>query len=194
MSLVHALFNDYSRMFDDPFSIEPSYAGLGHTDRRRRHHQRQHQHPFFDTLIWSSQPSLHLTEDEDGSYVVEAEVPGVKKENLELKVGDGGRSLTLSGKVVRRAGIPQQQQPNAEQATTSPNEASSSQQVTKTDDSTKQVQKGNSEAWSSASTFTRTVWLPNPIDSSSIKAKLEDGILTVKASRANMDSVNVSID
>ncbi|KAG8816955.1 hypothetical protein FRC17_000120 [Serendipita sp. 399] len=175
MSLVRALLNDYSRMLDDPFSIEPSYGGP------RRHHQRQHQHPFFDTLVWNSQPSLHLTEDEDGSYVVEAEVSGVKKENLELKV-------------VRQAGAPQQQQSNAEQATTSPNEASSSQEVTKTDDYTKQVQKGNSKAWSSASTFTRTVWLPNPIDSSSIKAKLEDGILIIKASRANMDSVNVSID
>lgn len=40
-----------------------------------------------------------MTESEDGnSYIVEAEIPGVKKENLEVRIGDGGRSVTVEGK------------------------------------------------------------------------------------------------
>jgi HSP20 family protein len=34
------------------------------------------------------------------TYVVEAELPGVKKENLEVRIGDGGRSLTIQGKIL----------------------------------------------------------------------------------------------
>ncbi|KAG8837351.1 hypothetical protein FRC20_006765 [Serendipita sp. 405] len=195
MSLAQALFNDYLRMFDDdPFLAQPSYGGLSHSRRRHNHH-RSHVDPFFDTLVRSPQLSLHLSEEENGTYVVEAQVPGVKKENLEVKVGDGGRSLTVSGRILRRGEAAQptpEQQPSA--TTTSTVEASTSQEVTKTDDSEKQVQTSRGANWSGASTFTRTVWLPNPVDSSSIKAKLEDGILTIKASRANMESVNVTID
>lgn len=34
------------------------------------------------------------------------------------------------------------------------------------------------------STFTRTVWLPRPIDSSGVSAKLEDGVLTLTVPKA----------
>jgi len=33
---------------------------------------------------------------------VEAELPGVKKENLEVRVGDNGRSVTIEGRVYSR--------------------------------------------------------------------------------------------
>ncbi len=40
---------------------------------------------------------------EDGkNYVVETELPGVKKEDMEVRIGDGGRSVTIEGKILQR--------------------------------------------------------------------------------------------
>lgn len=36
-------------------------------------------------------------QNEDGRYVLLAELPGVKKENLEVHVGDKGRGITIQG-------------------------------------------------------------------------------------------------
>jgi HSP20 family molecular chaperone IbpA len=41
-------------------------------------------------------PAVQLAE-EDGTYVVEAELPGVRKEDVRVSVGDAGRSLTIAG-------------------------------------------------------------------------------------------------
>ena len=41
-------------------------------------------------------PAIDLQEHEH-EYVVEAELPGLKKENVDIKVGDNGQSLTISG-------------------------------------------------------------------------------------------------
>lgn len=46
-------------------------------------------------------PALDLTEEGD-NYIVEAELPGVKKENIDISVGDGGRSVTIQGNTVSR--------------------------------------------------------------------------------------------
>lgn len=42
--------------------------------------------------------------EEGKHYIVEAELPGVKKENIEVRIGDGGRSITIEGKIVDRRG------------------------------------------------------------------------------------------
>jgi HSP20 family protein len=44
-------------------------------------------------------PAMDVSEA-GNTYVVEAELPGVKKENLEVRIGDGGRSLTIQGKIL----------------------------------------------------------------------------------------------
>ncbi|KAG8816630.1 hypothetical protein FRC17_000258 [Serendipita sp. 399] len=195
MSIARTFFNNYIpllRALEDPFLLRPSFGGLGHVSSRRRRNDDL----FFDNFNWALQPSLNLSE-ENGTYVVEAEVPGVKKENLDVRIGDGGRSLTVSGKVVRRsaaAAVEGQSSTNEAAAKSPAVEEPTEGQVSKIDDSAKQVQLTNDQDWSSTATFSRTVWLPTPIDSSTIKAKLEDGILTIKASSANHESVNVSID
>ena len=56
-------------------------------------------HPFWPENAWP-RPAVDLSE-EGNNYIVEAELPGVKKENLEVRVGDGGRSLTIEGKIIR---------------------------------------------------------------------------------------------
>lgn len=90
MSLSQSLFNEFRpffNMFDDPFESSLS--------TRRHHHS--------DPYNWqATRPALNLSEEEDGSYVVEAEVPGMKKENLDIRIGDGGRSLTIQGHVIGR--------------------------------------------------------------------------------------------
>lgn len=46
-------------------------------------------------------PALDLTEEGD-NYIVEADLPGVKKENVDITVGDGGRSVTIQGRTFSR--------------------------------------------------------------------------------------------
>jgi HSP20 family protein len=58
----------------------------------------------------------------------------------------------------------------------------------------KQVSATNQNGWSGTRTFTRTIWLPHPINTEGVKAKLEDGILTIRAGRANEKNVNVSVE
>jgi HSP20 family molecular chaperone IbpA len=41
-------------------------------------------------------PSVQVAE-EDGQYFIEAELPGVRKEDVKVSVGNAGRSLTISG-------------------------------------------------------------------------------------------------
>lgn len=208
MSLSRALFNEFRpffRLLEDPFFNSPTpYSSFA----------RQGQ--LADPFSWqSSRPALNLSEEEDGSYVVEAELPGVKKENLDVKIGDGGRSLTIEGRVLRR-GMTQPAapgQPTTAEATTmtAPAGGQSSALTTTTgictlssgkdentnidvSDGNNQVGTANDGQWSSSRTFTRTVWLPHPVNAQAVKAKLEDGILTIRAGRQNQESVNVAVD
>ena len=69
--------------------------------------QRYHRHPSHDLWLTlnskpTRQPAVNLSEQGD-TYLVEAEVPGFKKENIDIKVGDGGRSLTVSSKQVAQS-------------------------------------------------------------------------------------------
>ena len=61
--------------------------------------------PFFAHSTNALRPAVDVTE-EGNSYIVEAELPGVKKENLQVRIGDGGRSVTIEGKTHRRGESP----------------------------------------------------------------------------------------
>jgi HSP20 family molecular chaperone IbpA len=56
--------------------------------------------PFF-TAPRFARPAVDVSEDGD-NYVVETELPGVKKEDMEVRVGDGGRTVTIEGKIMQR--------------------------------------------------------------------------------------------
>lgn len=58
------------------------------------------------------QPAVDVA-SQGNKYVIEAELPGVKKENVNVRIGDGGRSITIEGKVVSRRGDPQFADANA---------------------------------------------------------------------------------
>lgn len=142
----------------------------------------------------------------------------MKKENVNVRIGDGGRTLTIEGKVFSRSGEPQQP----------PGEASSSS-AAGTSGATEGASEGEyrmscvspgvhanmsfvgtqalttkgpesnalstERVFSGTSTFTRTVVLPRPVDSSKVTAKLSDGVLTVTVPKAeDVGSVQVNVE
>ena len=96
MSLTRQLFRDMRplfRMFDEPFRT-PAYMGFPQTSSLL-------DEPFF-RYPTSLRPAVDVSE-QGNNYVVEAELPGVKKENVQVRIGDGGRSVTIEGKVVEKS-------------------------------------------------------------------------------------------
>ena len=88
-----ALWAQPRSLFDDPFFHPSSIVP---------HSRALFDSPFFhpSNIL---RPSLDVT-DQGKEYVVEAHLPGVKKENLEVRVGDAGRSVTIEGKTFRKYG------------------------------------------------------------------------------------------
>ncbi|KAJ1306163.1 hypothetical protein OPQ81_010874 [Rhizoctonia solani] len=140
MSLTRSFFGDFEPLFrlvEDP-------RAYSHPRQAANHNQRQ--------------AVTELSEEEKG-FVVRAELPGVQKQDLDIHIGNDGRSLTIEGRV-HRTNKPQSK------------ESSESKQVSKDT-------SGPTETYEYRSTFTRTVWLPQAVDAKNAQAKLEDGILTL---------------
>jgi HSP20 family molecular chaperone IbpA len=98
MSIARQFLNEFRplfRMLEEPISRPPTY--LGYPSRSVL------DDPLFKPSLL---PPVDVTEEGD-KYVVEADVPGMKKENLEVRIGDAGRSITIEGKVVDRRRQPQ---------------------------------------------------------------------------------------
>ena len=101
MSLTRQLLHDLRPvflLFDEPFTRSPAYFPHGRT-------RSLLDDPFFHSPT-ALRPAIDVTEEGD-KYIVEAELPGVKKENVEVRIGDGGRSLTIEGRIVNRRGAPE---------------------------------------------------------------------------------------
>jgi len=120
--------------------------------------------PFDPFPNLEDRPAIDVTERGD-KYVLDAELPGVSKENIEVRVGDGGRSITIEGKAENKE-LPQA----LEEKTEAVNE--------------KPTQLSVEREFSRNIRFTRTVWLPRSVDTKEVSAKLENGILTVLARKA----------
>jgi HSP20 family molecular chaperone IbpA len=45
-------------------------------------------------------PPVDVREEGD-KFIVDADLPGVKRDNIELRIGDDGRSITIEGKFVQ---------------------------------------------------------------------------------------------
>lgn len=103
MSLTRQFLHDIRplfRLLEEPFGRSPAF--LPYNGRTRS----LFDDPFFHSPS-SLRPAVDVTE-EGNNYVVEAELPGVKKENVEVRIGDGGRSVTIEGKIVNRRAGPQE--------------------------------------------------------------------------------------
>uniref|UniRef100_D8PZU2 SHSP domain-containing protein n=1 Tax=Schizophyllum commune (strain H4-8 / FGSC 9210) TaxID=578458 RepID=D8PZU2_SCHCM len=131
-------------MLDEPLFRAPGYYNPGFRGR-----SALLEDPFFQNL--NTRPAVDVSEDAN-KYIVEAEVPGVKKDALEIR-RDANAGLTGT---------------------------SDSTAVTKAADAPNQI----STERTVFGNFTRTVWLPRPVDASKVSAKLNDGILTVTVPKA----------
>lgn len=89
--LLHE-FRPLFRMLEEPLTRSP---GFGYRSRSL------FDDPFFANPREFSRPAVDVTE-EGNNYILEADLPGVKKENIEVRVGEGGRSVTIEGKLFSR--------------------------------------------------------------------------------------------
>ncbi|KAF7797477.1 hypothetical protein EIP86_008674 [Pleurotus ostreatoroseus] len=190
MSLTRQFFRDmrpFFRMFDEPMRT-PTYMGFPQM-------RSMLDDPFF-RYPNSLRPAVDVSE-EGNDYVVEAELPGVKKENVQVRIGDGGRSVTIEGKVVERsagAAQPEAQpaQAAAETDAATPAPVEGSKEVAPTAQSN---QISSERQFVGSTSFTRTVWLPRRADPERVSAKLNDGVLTVTIPKAtDPGSFEVRVD
>lgn len=191
-------------MLDEPLR-SPAFYGGAYPALRSMFDE-----PFFQYPT-SLRPAVDVSEQGD-HFVVEAELPGVKKENVQVRVGDGGRSVTIEGKVVQgtpEAGPGEGQAAEAKADTTSaakpegaegtervagdppsPGSGTAVQQAASTSN-----QITSERSFVGTTSFTRTVWLPRPADAEKVSAKLLDGVLTVTIPKATeVGAVNVNVE
>ncbi|KIK47252.1 hypothetical protein CY34DRAFT_74441 [Suillus luteus UH-Slu-Lm8-n1] len=179
MSIARQLLHEvrpFFRMLEEPFgrsTVAPVYQ------------QRSlFEDPFFRSPA-AIHPPVDVTEEGD-KYIIEAELPGVKKENVDIRIGDAGRSVTIQGKTSSR-------QTNGESDTTAETTGDEGQRIFSTDRPGTQLTM--ERQYSGSATFVRTVWLPRPINSSQVSAKLQDGILTMTVPKAeDQESVKVPLE
>ncbi|CUA73376.1 hypothetical protein RSOLAG22IIIB_05266 [Rhizoctonia solani] len=148
MSLSRGFFNDFHPLFrlvEDP---QASYSG---SPAAQRSNQQQRQ-------------AVVDVSEEEKEYVVRAELPGVQKKDLDIHIGNDGRSLSIEGHVHRTNKPAQAASPAPEQpkATNEPN-----------------APEQTSATYDYRSTFSRTVWFPHAVDGNNTRANLVDGILTL---------------
>jgi HSP20 family protein len=106
MSLTRNFFREFRplfRMLEDPFF---GRAPVAHSGRGRS----VFDDPYFGFVRSGINPAVDVAE-EGNSYFIEAELPGVRKEDINVEIGDNGRSVTIGGKIVRRS---RQEQPTVE--------------------------------------------------------------------------------
>jgi HSP20 family molecular chaperone IbpA len=105
LSLLRDL-RPFIRLLDEPLARSPAYLGAAPSRNVR----------FAPPHFAPPRMQLEMTED-GGRYLVEAELPGVAKADLQVSVGDGGRSLTINGtRQPRRARTAQASSPASEDA------------------------------------------------------------------------------
>ncbi|KAG7088442.1 hypothetical protein E1B28_012434 [Marasmius oreades] len=177
--LLHE-FRPFFRLLEEPIARPPSYFGL----RARPFFED----PFFHNTPAFSQPAVDITE-EGNKFIVEADLPGVPKENVEVRIGDGGHSITISGKTFDKRHTPQA----TENLNSEGGGADDTQTVVHANSQSNQL--STERQFVSDARFTRTVWLPKQVDGSSVAAKLKDGVLTVTIPKSeDKGSVVVSVE
>ncbi|TFY69087.1 hypothetical protein EVG20_g3297 [Dentipellis fragilis] len=198
MSIARQFFREFRplfRMLEEPLGRQSGLPGIA---------ARGFDDPFFGGPLQALQarPAVDVSE-QNGTYLVEAELPGVKKEDVDVRIGDGGRSVTIEGKIVQnRVEKPSATSESATDASAAaqreyligsiagtrtltpsiPLASSDSTAVAQKDQAANQISV--ERAFTGSTTFTRTVWLPRPVDASKVSAKLSDGVLSLKIPKA----------
>lgn len=187
MSITRRLFNEFRplfRMLEEPLG---GRSGAGVPSRSFL------DDPFFNAPQFA-RPAVDVSE-EANQYIVETELPGVKKEDVEVRIGDGGRSVTIEGNIIQRKGYAGGNEPTI-------SDSSAPQVEGSVEGSTAEqpVQAGNNQlsverSFAGSSRFIRTIWLPRPGDANGVLANLADGILTLKIPKAEeKDAVKIKVE
>ncbi|KAI0269836.1 HSP20-like chaperone [Gloeopeniophorella convolvens] len=196
MSIARHLLNEFRplfRMLEEPLGRRSGAFGIPA--------RSVFDDPFFHSPAFA-RPAVDISED-GNHYVVETELPGVKKEDVEVRIGDGGRSVTIEGNIVQRriqgspngSAVSSSNTPQVEGAAEGKqkrgNPGSTAVQTTQGDSNQLAVER----SFTGSSRFTRTVWLPRAADANNVSAKLADGILTLKIAKAEeRDAVKINIE
>lgn len=84
-------FRPFFRMFDESVSRPPSQWAA---------YKSPLEHPYFAAQL-GLRPVVDLTQ-EGNNFILEADLPGVKKGDVAVSIGDNGTSVTIEGKYTRR--------------------------------------------------------------------------------------------
>ncbi|CAE6463328.1 unnamed protein product [Rhizoctonia solani] len=144
MSLSRSFFSDIQPLFR--LVEDPQSSFYGSSNRKLPLQERQ---------------AVVDVSEEEKEYTVRAELPGVQKKDVEVHIGNDGRSLTIEGHV-HRTNKPAEG--TAEQPQTSEKSKASEQPT---------------ETYDYRSTFSRTVWFPHAVDGNDARANLADGVLSL---------------
>ncbi|KAG9091867.1 hypothetical protein FS749_016171 [Ceratobasidium sp. UAMH 11750] len=170
MSLSRTFLNDFRplfRLLEEPFHT-PAFA-------------RFNRHPF----VLQHQTPVEFSE-EGNDVIVRAEVPGVQKEHLDVRLGNDGRSLTMEGRVIRasKAQVEAPAPAVSEAATPGkfilgPIEMICHLFIWVFHKAAKTTSEVVSQP-EFRSSFSQTFWLPQPVDGAKATAELADGILVLR--------------
>ena len=151
-----------------------------------------------------TRPAIDISEQGD-KYVLDADLPGVSKENIKIWVGDSGRNVTIEGKVVESSNASDSTQQPAEGGTSEGEHtphpiiflnADCLEVVPKSSDTqvveSASTQLSTERQFTRNMSFTRTIRLPRPVDTNDISAKMENGVLRILAKKAE-DKASTSI-
>ncbi|KAJ3716922.1 HSP20-like chaperone [Lentinula raphanica] len=188
MSIARQLFNEFRplfRMLEEPMTRSP--AALRYNSIFND--------PFFNSPALA-RPAVDVSE-EGNKYIIEAELPGVPKEDVDVRIGDHGHSVTIEGKVTSRRGgpasAPMPENGNAGEA--SAPAAGETTTTTVANQSEPSNQISTERQFINNASFTRTVWLSRPVDGNNVTAQLKDGVLTLSLPKSeDKGSVKISVD
>ncbi|KAG8921003.1 hypothetical protein FRC00_009251 [Tulasnella sp. 408] len=211
MSLNRQFYNDfrplYGNSFEDPFTSAFDPYSLVPRQRSGDRTQSNAAQRYSEDSMFSNSggpatrsPNVHLS-DEGDYYHVEAEVPGIRRENLDVSIGDNGRSLTIRGGAAVSGSVGGDTLEETEGEATSPSVGKSTRGTTSTTEYTETVTTSSSQGgerqpvqrWTSRSSFARTMWLPRPVDSQGVKATLDHGVLTLEIPKLSAQNHRITI-
>lgn len=203
MSLSRQFFREFRpffRLLEEPFGRPPVSSSF----YPRNSSLFPQDHPSNAPALGFSFPNVPAIDlsEEPNAFVVEAEIPGVKKENLDVRIGDGGQSLTIEGRTFVKSVEGPSANGDAAAAATEGGEVSQTQAtegtnavVKSNDDKSLSTQLTSERTFTSSSSFSRTIWLPKRVDGSGVSAKLSDGILTIRVPKAeDKESVKINVE
>jgi HSP20 family molecular chaperone IbpA len=103
MSIARQLFREFRpffRMLDEPFYRRAPPGLLSPEAMRRLDRENRLADPFVGLNMMTS-PAVDVMEKGD-KYILDADLPGVSRENLQVRLGDGNQSITIEGKVTEK--------------------------------------------------------------------------------------------